>query len=75
MRLTTIWSVPAMSFGERLRRTRDWSAAEFGRHLPKRIRYFVTMSEIGKATMKSPNIPATPLDYVLTHLDAPKSLS
>ena len=75
MRFFTIWSIPAMTITERLRRTRDWAAMEFGARLPLRVRYWVTMSEIGRATMTSPNIPATPLDEVLKNLDHPKSLS
>lgn len=75
MRLTTIWSIPAMSTMERLRRTRDWTAAEIAAHLPLRVRYLCTIQEIGRATMTSPNVPATSLDYILRNLDAPKEMS
>lgn len=75
MRLTTIWTLPASTFTERARRTRDWVAQEIGARLPVRVRYWVTMQEIGKATMDGPNVPATPLDQIIRKLDAPKRLS
>lgn len=75
MRFKTIWSLPAMSFSERLRRTRDWFAQKVATALPVRVRYWVTMQEVGRATMTSPNIPATPLEEVLRNLDAPKNLT
>ena len=75
MRFRTIWTAPAMTFRERLRRTRDWAAQEIGARLPVRIRYWVTMQEIGKATRTSRNIPATPLEDILRNLDAPKELT
>lgn len=69
MRLKTIWTIPSMSTMERLRRTREWATMEVARRLPKRLRYWVTMQEIAKATRNSPNIPATQLDEVLKNLD------
>jgi hypothetical protein len=36
--------------------------------LPKRVRYWIAMREIGKATMTSQNVPATSLDNVLDNL-------
>lgn len=72
MRLKTIWTMPAMSFVERLRRTREWSAMKSVRFVPLRVRYWVTMCEIAKATNSSPNIPATSLDDILRNLDHPK---
>lgn len=75
MKLKTIWTLPASTLLERIRRTRDWIAQEFGAHLPVRVRYWVTMQAIAKATMTSHNVPATPLDEILRKIDAPKSLS
>jgi hypothetical protein len=75
MRLTTIWSLQGMSLAERLRRTRECGAMGIARHLPLRIRYWTAMQEISRATMTSPNIPATPLDEILKNLDQPKSMS
>lgn len=75
MRFRTIWTLPAMSFGERLRRTRDWAAREVAAHLPLRIRYWVTLQEVGRATMTSRNVPATPLDEILRNLKTPRDLT
>lgn len=75
MRFRTIWSIPAMSFTERLRRTRDWAAMVIGAKLPLRIRYWVTMQELGHATAKSSNVPATPVHEVLKGLRTPANLS
>lgn len=75
MRLRSIWSLPSYPLGERLRRTRDWLAMEIAANLPLRVRYWCTMQEIGRATMTSPNVPATPLDEILKNLETPKNLS
>jgi hypothetical protein len=69
MRLKTIWSIPAMSMSERLRRTVDWAAMEAARKLPPRVKYWATMQSIARATRESPNIPATTVDQVLSRLD------
>lgn len=73
MRLTTIWTIPAMSLMERLRRTRDWAAMTIGAKLPLRIRFWVTIQEISHASTKSKNIPATPLQEILENLRMPKN--
>lgn len=75
MRLRTIWTLPACTLTERLRRTRDWAAQEFGARLPVRVRYWVAMQAIGKATMTSPDVPATPLQDIIHNLEAPKDLT
>lgn len=75
MRFWTIWTIPAMTLGERLSRTRDCLAMAIGRRLPLRIRFWVTMQEIGKATSNSPNVPMTALQEILKELDIPKSMS
>jgi hypothetical protein len=68
MKLTTIWSIPAMSLTERLRRTADWGAQAIASSLPQRIRYWVAIQQIAGATMDSPNVPATPLESILPKL-------
>jgi hypothetical protein len=75
MRFRTIWTLPAMTFRERLRRTRDWAAMKVAAALPLRVRYWTTILEVGHATIHSPNVPATPLDEVLRNLRTPKELS
>lgn len=75
MRFKTIWTMPASTIRERLRRTRDWAAQAVAARLPLRIRYWTTLQEVGRATMSSPNVPATPLAEIITKLDAPRNLS
>lgn len=64
-----------MNLSERLRRTRDWGAMKVGAILPRRIRYWVALLEIGKATANSQNVPATTLDEILRNLHMPKNVS
>lgn len=40
MKLTTIWTMPAMSLRERCRRTADWADLKIAARLPKRVRYW-----------------------------------
>lgn len=40
MRLTTIWTLPAMSLAERVRRTLDVIDMNVAAHLPKRVKYW-----------------------------------
>lgn len=75
MRLRTIWSIRAMSLMERLRRTRDWAAMRVAANLPIRVRFWVSILEIGHATAKSENVPATPCDEILNNLRKPKYVS
>lgn len=75
MKFWTIWTMPACTLTERLKRTRDWAAMEFGARLPLRVRYWITMLELGRATMQSANVPATTLEEILKHIDTPKSMS
>jgi hypothetical protein len=72
MRLKTIWTLRSMTTMERLRQTGDWSAMKVAGKLPRRIRYWTTLIEIGKATRTSPHVPATPLEDILKNLDGPK---
>jgi hypothetical protein len=48
MRFWTIWTMPAMSFAERLRRTKEWLELKIARMLPKGIRYWVLVVEDGR---------------------------
>ena len=72
MRFFTIWSIPSMPIRERLNRTLDWLFITLSMWLPKKLRYWVTMLEIGKATADSPNVPATTLDTILRNLGGGK---
>lgn len=66
--------MPSYPLSERLRRTRDWAAMTVAAHLPLRVKFWCSILQIGKATMDSPNIPATPLDEILRKLPAPKTV-
>ncbi len=73
MKLLTIWTLPACSLVEKLRRTRDWAAQKAAMALPLRIRYFVTIQMISKAVSGSRDaIPDIPLSTILEHLETPK---
>jgi hypothetical protein len=75
MRFRTIWTIPAMTVLERLRRTRDWGAMTIAANLPLRVRFWVAILEIGHATAKSENVPATPLSDILEELRRPTHVS
>lgn len=49
MRLTTIWTIPAMTFREWIARTADWTDMTIAARLPKRIKYWVFVLVGGKA--------------------------
>lgn len=55
MKLRTIWTIPAMDLGERLRRTGDWAAFEMAAALPRRVRYWAFV-QVGGATLKPDEI-------------------
>jgi hypothetical protein len=74
MHFLAIWTMPATALSERLRRTRDWAANLVVSMLPLRIRYWTTLREIGKAVADSENVPATPLNEILSSLEIPKGL-
>lgn len=50
MKLATIWTLPAMSVVERLRRTRESLAMSVAARLPVRIKYWVTILAISKVS-------------------------
>ncbi len=70
MRLSTIWSIPAMTLKERFRRTGEWLAMTTASKLPQRVRYWATLLEVAKATRTSPHMMAEPLDSILKQLDS-----
>lgn len=68
MKFTTIWSLPGLPLKERINRTLDCWSLNIADLLPKRLAYWITIRQIGKATMTSRNVPATPLDDILRNL-------
>ena len=75
MKFRTIWTLPASTLGEKLRRTHDWVAQEFGARLPVRVRYWVAMSALGKASIKGNPVDVMTLSEILRNLEKPKNLS
>ena len=75
MKISTVWSTTNMELKERLVRTRDELCNRIGFFIPLRVRYFVTINMLCKATIFSDNVPATTLEYILEHLEAPKNIS
>lgn len=75
MRLRTIWTMPAASLRERLLRTREWAAMGIAARLPLRIRYWVTILEVGAATVNSENVPSTTLNEIMQNLRQPKHVA
>lgn len=75
MKLTTIWTCRAMTLRERLARTREWAAMRVAANLPLRVRYWVTILELGAATMDSENVPATTLNDIMKNLNQPKRVA
>jgi hypothetical protein len=75
MRFRTIWSLRGSPLKERLLRTLDWAAMKVAANLPVRVRFWTTILEVGHATAKSPEVPATDLTYILNHLRTPKHMS
>lgn len=74
MKLRTIWTIPSMGLIERLLRSREAITQMIAASLPKRIKYWVTIQQIGNAVKMSANIPETPVEYILEHMDKPKNI-
>lgn len=68
MRFRTIWFTSGIPLSERLHRTADQLALSMAHHLPKRVRYWTALAEIGTATQNSKDIPATTLDEILKNM-------
>jgi len=55
MELTTIWTLPAMTLAERVRRTADLAAQKIARRVPARVRYWVFI-QVGSAAIRADEI-------------------
>lgn len=55
MKLTTIWTMPAMSFAERVRRTLDALDMKVAARLPKRVKYWAFIQS-GSSAMTSDEV-------------------
>lgn len=75
MRLRTIWTIPAMSLTERLRRTRDALTLSAAHRLPRRLAYW-SLVDTGARHMKADEeVPAVTYMDVLERAGEGVSLS
>jgi hypothetical protein len=75
MRLKTIWTMPAMSFVERLRRTRDKAFCDFAYILPRRLKYWVTIHNINYVAYKTGGVVGSiTVDELMKTMPAPKDM-
>lgn len=65
MRLRTIWTLPAMTLRERLRRTGEWAAMKVAWALPRRVLYWAA---VRAACIAEPNL--NPSDVTVTEMMA-----
>lgn len=72
MRLKTIMTLPVASNKEKLLYLRDWSARKIARFIPLRIRYWVTIIEVSRATANNENCMTASIGEVLNDLQSPK---
>jgi hypothetical protein len=77
MRFWTIWTIPAMTIAERLRRTRDWAALTIASHIPVRIKYWATVQQMVEASFVDPNkvVPEMDLEYIMRNMPQPDYIS
>lgn len=68
MRLRTIWTMPTLTLRERLSRTGEWFWTTLAAALPRKLRYWVAIQEIGRATMDADNVPAATVTHILPRL-------
>lgn len=48
MKLSTIWTIPAMSLRERFARTGEWALLKIAHHIPRRLAYWVLIDTGGR---------------------------
>lgn len=72
MKLTTIWTIPAMTFRNRLARTADWADMKVATLLPRRVQYWVVVLVGAKVTttaLRDREVPGVLFMEVLQHAD------
>jgi hypothetical protein len=57
-----------MNEGWRIARIKEWLLIKIAKRLPKEIRYWVVMLEIGKATIDEQDVMATSCDKILENV-------
>lgn len=61
MKLTTIWTMRAMSLRERLARTKEWAAMTVAAHLPSQVRYWVVIQVASQTATIPPHDQQHPM--------------
>ena len=69
MKLKTIWTIPAMTLGERFRQTGDWLAQTVAARLPKRVRYWAFIQAGARAIPPNAVVPEQLFVDVLKNVD------
>lgn len=72
MKLTTIWTMPAMTLRERLRRTADAADMAIAARLPKRVRYWAVVlvgAKVTTTTLRDREVPGVLFMEILEHAD------
>lgn len=68
MKLTTIWTIPAMTLPERLRRTGEAATRWVAHRLPARLRYWVVINAGARHIGGSEEVSAVPLLTVVRRM-------
>lgn len=58
MKLTTIWTMPAMDLRERLRRTGVWALMTLAHRMPRRLAYWTFIDVYARHTIEHPQVIA-----------------
>lgn len=69
MKLSTIWSMPAMSYAEKFRQTFDLGAQKWASKLPKRVKYWAAVQQIAKTPKRDEVVPDIKLSDILSRLE------
>jgi hypothetical protein len=72
VKLTTIWTMPAMTLRERLRRTADAADIAIAARLPKRVRYWAVVlvgAKVTTTTLRDREVPGVLFMEILEHAD------
>jgi hypothetical protein len=62
MRLTTIWTIRAMTLRERLHRTGEWALREMAYRMPRRLAYW-SFIDTGARYTANDNLPIPEITY------------
>lgn len=72
MKLTTIWTIPAVPLRERLRRTADAVDMAIAARLPKRVKYWAVVlvgAKVTTSTLRAREVPSVLFMEILEHAE------